>query len=655
MTTPARKLLGMPTLSTATILTAPRSAMSSAHAVMLAAALAMLGIAVTPVRAQQTAAPQAVSDDTSASTAAKPGRKAKAAAKDASKDNPDEPKVSRTKAPSPNAMVNLINAMVEQGLLSEDKAAALIKQAEDEAYVARQAARDATAKADDASKAATTAAAAASPPGTQRVSYVPEIVKRQLREELKKEVLATAQKDNWASPGTYPEWASRIHLYGDVRTRYEGINYPKGNADGGNFPNFNTINSGSPYDLSKTNPNLFPNYNTNQDRDRFRLRARLGMDADLTNGFTAGLRIGTGENSSPVSQNQTLGGSGGNFSKYALWLDRGWIKYQPWDGLAVSVGRFDNPFFSPIDLVWNKDIGFDGAAVQARYEVVPGVTPFVVAGAFPIFNTDLNFATNQAIKLPSDDRYLFGGQIGTGWKAAPDISVKFGAAYYDFTNIQGRLSDPCIVNNANDVCDSDALRPSFAQNGNTYMSLRNIVATLDNNLGTTSQFQYFGLASAFRDVVLTGQVDFAAFHPVHVVLDGEFVKNVAFNRGALEAIAVNNRAGVAAGSPPGTIGAFAGGDTGWYARMTVGAREIRQLGDWNVHVGYKYLESDAVVDAFTDSDFGLGGPNLKGYTIGGNVGLSSNVWLTARWMSANAIAGPPFAVDVVQVDLNARF
>ena len=642
MQTPARKFFGMPTTcSLVPVVTAPRSAMPLTCATAVTVALLACSLVAAPLRAQQAGAQQTASDD-----AAKPNRKI---AKEAAKDDPDAPKVSRVKPPSPNAMVNLINAMVEQGLLSEEKATALIKQAEDEAYVARQAARDATARADDAAKAATSAAAAASPPGTQRVSYVPEIVKRQLREQLKQEVMAQAKKDNWASPGLYPEWASRIHLYGDFRARYEGINYPKGNDTAGNLWNFNAINTGNPFDV--TGSNFPPELNAGEPRNRERLRLRLGMEADLTNGFSAGLRIGTGENSSPVSQNQTLGGSGGNFSKYALWLDRGWLRYQPWDGLAVSVGRFDNPFFSPIDLVWNKDIGFDGAAIQAKYEVAPGVTPFAVAGAFPIFNTDLNFATNQPVKFASEDRYLLGGQIGTGWKAAPDISVKFGAAYYDFTNLQGRLSDPCIVLSASDSCDTDALRPSFAQSGNTYMALRSILRTVDNNFGNSNQLQYFGLASAFRDVVLTGQIDFASFAPVHVVLDGEFVKNTAFNRGAIEATAVNNRAGTSDGS----VGPFAGGDTGWYGRLTVGSREIKQFGDWNVHVGYKYLESDAVVDAFTDSDFGLGGTNLKGYTIGGNVGLSNNVWLTARWMSANAIAGPPFAVDVVQVDLNARF
>jgi hypothetical protein len=79
------------------------------------------------------------------------------------------------------------------------------------------------------------------------------------------------------------------------------------------------------------------------------------------------------------------------------------------------------------------------------------------------------------------------------------------------------------------------------------------------------------------------------------------------------------------------------------------------LWDWNAFVGYKWLESDAVIDAFTDSDFGLGGTNLKGYFVGGSLALGPNVWLSARWMSANQVAGAPYAVDIVQVDLNARF
>jgi hypothetical protein len=579
------------------------------------------------------------------------------AATPAKKSDARRPAVSSAKPTSPNTTVNLVNLLVKQGVLKEEQAEALIKQAEDESYVSRQAAKDATAKADDAAKAAAAAAAAASPPGTRHVTYVPEIVKRQLREEIKQEVMAKAQKENWASPGAYPEWAQRIRFYGDMRARYQGSFFPTGN-DQADAVNFNAVNTGAPFDvMAASNPLAISTNNATQNRNQFRLRARLGMEADLTNGFAAGLRIATGENNSPVSTNQTLGASGGNFSKYALWLDRGYLKYQnPSDDLTVSVGRFDNPFWSPTDLVWYKELGFDGFAVQAKHEVFEGFTPFAVAGAFPIYNTDFNIGSNLAnppTKFASHDKWLFGGQAGFAQRFAPESGFRLAVAYYDFTNVQGQISSPCIVRSAADVCDTDLTRPSFAQKGNTYMPLRSIQQTIENQNGAINQFEYFGLVGQYRPVVASAQLDLGEFHPVHVVLDGEYVVNTAFNRNLMNGpLTSNNRAPDLAPQVPGP---FNGGNQGWLGRITVGNKEIKQLWDWNVHAGYKYLESDATLDAFVDSDFGLGGTNLKGYFLGGNVGLSENVWATLRWMSATNIGGTPYAVDVLQVDLNARF
>jgi opacity protein-like surface antigen len=577
-----------------------------------------------------------------------------AAAQDGAGQNAKRPTVSRNAPPSSNSTVNLINLLVRRGALSEDEAAVLIKQADDEAYIARQAVRDATVKAEGAEKRATTAADAVSPPGTKRVTYVPEIVKQQIRDDLRREVMAKAEKENWASPGKYPEWAQRIRFYGDVRTRYEGDFFPKGN---GPLQNFNATNTGSPFLEDNSNAfNLYfpPTYNTTQDRNRFRFRARLGADVDLFDGFAAGLRIATGESSSPVSLNQTFGTNGGNFSKYAVWLDRAFVKYQPWQDLVVSAGRFDNPFWSPTDLVWYKDLGFDGAAIQAKYEVFPGLTPFIVAGAFPTFNTDLNAGLNTSdlngpVKLPSRDKWLFGGQVGLGARFDAETNLKVAVAYYDFMNAQGRLSSPCFVLTASDVCDTDLLRPPFAQKGNSYMRLRNVPDVLLPN--PTLNYQHYGLASGFRPLVTSAQLDLAHFNPIHIILDGEFVWNTAFNRAYVSSVALNNLAPTATGA----AGAFNGGNMGWLTRLTVGNKEVRRLWDWNAHVGYKHLESDAMVDAFVDSDFGLGGTNLKGYFIGTNVGLGENVWASARWMSANSIAGVPYAVDIFQLDLNARF
>jgi putative porin len=198
------------------------------------------------------------------------------------------------------------------------------------------------------------------------------------------------------------------------------------------------------------------------------------------------------------------------------------------------------------------------------------------------------------------------------------------------------------------------------------MLLRNIFpdAVINNN-GATNQFQFYGLVQKYRPIVVSGQVDLAQFNPYHIIIDGEFVWNSAFNPKLMQpgvgipsnatvvvpGIPLNNRAP----TPDGSFGPFNGGDQGWMTRITVGNKDIKDLGDWNVHVGYKYLQSDATLDAFVDSDFGLGGTNLKGYFVGGNLGISQNVWASLRWMSANNISGIPYAVDVLLVDLNAKF
>lgn len=91
------------------------------------------------------------------------------------------------------------------------------------------------------------------------------------------------------------------------------------------------------------------------------------------------------------------------------------------------------------------------------------------------------------------------------------------------------------------------------------------------------------------------------------------------------------------------------------ARLNFGDVTLERRWDWSVSLGYKYVESDAVVDGFTDSDFGLGGTNLKGYTLAGQLALAKRVWLRARWMSADSVDGPIFQVDTLQFDVNAKF
>lgn len=571
--------------------------------------------------------------------------------------------------PSQSVTINLINKLVERGLLTKEDASGLIKQAQEEADVARQQSQAdmmALAQAAATQVATDQAVLAQSGPGPAaqedvRVTYIPEPVKTQIKEDIKMELVSEAKRGTFRvgpSP-LMPEWASRVHPYFDLRLRYEGDFFPAGNDATGAFPNFNAINTGPPFDV--TGNQFAPQYNVDQNRNRFRIRARFGAEFDVSNNLTMGGRIATGENNSPVTTNQTIGlanqGQGGNFSKYAIWLDRAYMRYdigkEPERNLSLIVGRFDNPFFST-NLIWDDDLGFDGMALQAKYEVVDGVTPFLNAGAFPVFNTDLNFSSNQPTKFKSDDKYLFGGQLGVDVKAIKDWEFKAAAAYYYFYNIEGKLSSPFTPQSASDAGDTDNSRPSFAQKGNTYFPIRNIVPDASNDFGAINQYQYYGLATKFQELALTGRIDYNGFEPVQVSLIGEAVRNLAFNKSNINAIAVNNR-GPADTSLSDSIGQFDGSPIAWMVQLRVGTPALAKTWDWGLTLGYRWIGSDAVVDGFNDSEFGLGGTNMKGFTVGGQLALSRNVWVSLSWMGSDSLAGPQYKVDMIQFDLNSKF
>ncbi len=558
-------------------------------------------------------------------------------------DLPAEPKPAPTAGatPSTNVTINLINLLVQKGTLTQVEAAEMIKQAESDAATAAQAAG---AQADVAAISA----------DDTRVSYIPEVVKNEMRDQIKQELMAAAREEKWSGKSS-PDWTSKFKPFGDIRGRYDSVFFADGNDNTGAFPNFNAINTGAPFDTSGTQ--FSPQYNADQDRNRTRLRVRLGTEIMLGDGFNGGIRLATGESNSPTSPNQSLGANGGNFSKYAIWLDRAFLSYDAGprlgDGqeLTFLIGRFDNPFLST-DIQWDDDLGFDGLAVRGKVRINDQASTFFTAGYFPVYNTDFNFATNQPTKFESTDKWLTGAQIGVDWKIADDLSAKLAIAYYDFNAIEGKLSDPFIPLTSSDAGNTDTTRPGFAQRGNTYMALRNIDnTTAANDFGNKYQYQYYGLASQFRNLTITGRLDYDHWDPYRLTMLGEATKNIAFDESGIAKKAVNNRG---AGSTT-TPGGFEGGDSAWNLTVQFGKPALQTFGDWQAGFGYRYVESDAVVDGFTDSDFGGGGTNVQGFTLGGNMALSSAVRIGLRWMSSDEIIGAPLSTDTLQLDLNAKF
>jgi hypothetical protein len=250
---------------------------------------------------------------------------------------------------------------------------------------------------------------------------------------------------------------------------------------------------------------------------------------------------------------------------------------------------------------------------------------FLTAGFFPLEN----------LELSGKDKSLYAVQLGGDWRPSPRVALKGGLAYYRYTNVTG---DP-------DDCDAEfeneSVLPSL-QYGNSLFDVSCVIDPLDPSLDVLQA----GLASEFRLVNLTAEVDVKLTDEIHLVATGDLVINTGYDRGDV-------RRRVAGGVEFTDTGD--GGNLGWLANILVGKPDIQKLNDWNLSIGYRYIEPDAVLSTFTSSDFHLGGTNAKGFVIEGNYGLNRFVSLTARLYSTQEIEGPRFGADTVILDLNARF
>lgn len=80
-------------------------------------------------------------------------------------------------------------------------------------------------------------------------------------------------------------------------------------------------------------------------------------------------------------------------------------------------------------------------------------------------------------------------------------------------------------------------------------------------------------------------------------------------------------------------------------------------GTWQASVAWQELEADAVVALFTDSDFGGGGTDAKGYTVKGKYALTDN-WALGGTLFLNEVelaSGAPRDYNRLQLDLEFKF
>lgn len=408
-------------------------------------------------------------------------------------------------------------------------------------------------------------------------------VKRQVQEELPKEMQKSEQ-------GSAPEWAKRVRFGGDVRLRYQHDRYSANNAE--------LVQPSNPTQLMNTRVNA----------DRFKYRVRVSGEVDLDDNLQAAVRIGTGNDTNPLSTTLTMGDYA---NRDRVYIDLAYVKWKPIEQVTVIGGRMRNPFFHT-DLVWDPELNPEGFAALLRQSIGSDWSVYATAGAFPLQYNDLS----------RKGKWLYGYQLGVERKEEKGVGANIAVAYYDYRNVTGVLNEPYST-------DNDWTSPQYQQKGNTLF-----------NIDSSGGFRT-ALASEFKELNVTGKLDIGFWDPVHVVFIGDYVKNIGYKSADVAARTGNTDAKKYT--------------KGYQIGLEVGHPEIRAFGQWKLSLNYKYLGADAVLDAFTDSFFHLGGTNAKGWIFGGELGLTKRASIALRYMTSDEISGPPLSIDAFRADLNFRF
>ena len=229
---------------------------------------------------------------------------------------------------------------------------------------------------------------------------------RMIQELLRRiEAVEVTQDDQeeWieADKSEKPLWSERMRLNGDFRYRYEYID--DGRKD--------------------------------DDRHRNRIRARLGVDAEILPTLdvkfqisTAGVVDADGDLEGDLaSGNATLTNA---WTSKNLWISQAYADWSPENvpGLNIELGKMKRPFITPVknELIWDGDLNPEGAVV--KYERDLGDSIQLIAHGYGFW----------VMERGSDvDTGLFGGQ-GALKHEFEHAMVLAGVSYYDFTNIEGQ-------------------------------------------------------------------------------------------------------------------------------------------------------------------------------------------------------------------------
>ena len=194
-------------------------------------------------------------------------------------------------------------------------------------------------------------------------------------------------------------WAEKIKINGDMRYRYESIDDDRKNVGDAD------------------------------ERNRSRLRARLGITAQVSDDVKAGFALATGTSGGdPISSNSTFGSSN---SDKGIVLDQGYIAWKFYDNMTLTAGKTKVPYFKPgkSSLIFDGDLRPEGAHIKYKNNSI-----FATLG-YNFLNSDDGSSGNK------DIIETYGAQVGYKFKLDKNTKVTVGLGYYNIPLSGSELAD----------------------------------------------------------------------------------------------------------------------------------------------------------------------------------------------------------------------
>ena len=225
-------------------------------------------------------------------------------------------------------------------------------------------------------------------------------------------------------------WSANTKLTGDMRVRNDNISVEGERKNGG------------------------------RDKDRQRIRARVGVITQVNPEVEAGIQIATGNSADRRSTNQDMDSY---FDKKAIWLDLGYIDYHPAavPGLKLFAGKMKQPWISIADVAWDNDINPEGFAAQ--YIRKSGTNTFTSSASYMILKDNVD---GDGVEF-TNDLAVYTAQLAYAFDPADAVRLTLGASINDFSNEEQQLPSPpevvvALRGNGN-TTDSFSLVEGFGQ------------------------------------------------------------------------------------------------------------------------------------------------------------------------------------------------